>query len=83
MPGESYLPQGNVLVAVPNMLYNQWYEELKRCLSANAWNILQYPTASKQIPAFWEAWDSAVEAAARKGEGMTTVVVAAFSVCDA
>ena len=69
-------------MCVPNMLYNQWTDELRRCLVGNAWNILQYPTATKQAPSFWEAYEKRIKELNRlnKPASMSTVVVAAYSV---
>ncbi|KAL5476645.1 hypothetical protein ACEPAI_2831 [Sanghuangporus weigelae] len=53
------LPGGQFLVAVPNPLMKQWYDQAKIMLQKGAWNIVWYPSEAAERESFWTTlWPS-------------------------
>ncbi|KAL5476548.1 hypothetical protein ACEPAI_3228 [Sanghuangporus weigelae] len=53
------LPGGQFLVAVPNPLMKQWYDQAKIMLQRGAWNIVWYPSEAAERESFWTTlWPS-------------------------
>ena len=69
---QTELPQGNILVGVPNLLVAQWFEEGKRFLDSRAWNFLVYPSSESQVAGFWNAWEE--KELDSEAQRMTTIV---------
>ena len=69
-------PKGHVLIIVPPILQKQWIEEALRFLDGRFWNIIAYPTKTKERGEFW----TKVRAEKIGGQGMNTILVASSSV---
>lgn len=75
-------PNGQILVVVPNVLRQQWYDTACNVLPGNLWNVIMYPTVKEDAPFFWSSWEETVSEFEKgtASSGLSTVVIMSYTV---